>query len=152
MADTNFKGNQGKAEDLKQQAREAGQHLAERASEAASNLRERAGDVASNVKDKAADLASATRDRAEGAMETVGERMTGWANRLRENAPQEGVLGSAATAVADRLESGGQYLRNKDFGDIAADVTDLVRRHPIPALLIGVGFGFLIARATSRRA
>ena len=152
MADTNFKGHQGKAEDLKQQAREAGQHLAERASEAASNLRERAGDVASNVSQRASELTERAGDKADETLSSMGQRMSSMAGSLRQSAPREGVVGSAAGAVADRLESGGQYLRNKDFGDIAADVTDLVRRHPIPALLIGVGFGFLIARATSRRA
>jgi ElaB/YqjD/DUF883 family membrane-anchored ribosome-binding protein len=141
MADTGFKGNQGKAEDLKGQAREVGQNLAQKAS-----------DVASSVKDKAADVASAARDRAEHAVEAVGDRMTGWAGRLRESAPHEGMIGGAAAAVADRLESSGQYLKNKDFGDIAGDITNLVRNYPIPALLIGVGLGFLVARATSRRA
>jgi hypothetical protein len=34
---------------------------------------------------------------------------------------------------------------------MAEDFTNLVRRNPIPALLIGVAFGFLVARATSRR-
>jgi hypothetical protein len=140
MADTNFPGNQGKAQDLKNQAQNAAENLAHKASEAVSNLRDKAGDAA-----------SAARDKAEDAMGAVGDRMTGWAGRLRESAPHEGPLGTAATAVADRLESSGQYLKNKDFGDIASDITNLVRSHPIPALLIGVGFGFLVARATSRR-
>jgi uncharacterized membrane-anchored protein YhcB (DUF1043 family) len=34
---------------------------------------------------------------------------------------------------------------------MAEDFTGMIRRNPIPALLIGVAFGFLIARATSRR-
>jgi uncharacterized membrane-anchored protein YhcB (DUF1043 family) len=34
---------------------------------------------------------------------------------------------------------------------MAEDFTGMIRRNPIPALLIGVAVGFLIARATSRR-
>ena len=33
---------------------------------------------------------------------------------------------------------------------MAEDLTDLIRRNPIPALLVGVGLGFLLARATTR--
>ena len=34
---------------------------------------------------------------------------------------------------------------------MADDLTDLIRRNPIPALLVGVGVGFLLARATTSR-
>jgi len=28
------------------------------------------------------------------------------------------------------------------------DITNMIRRNPIPALLVGIGIGFLLARAT----
>ena len=34
---------------------------------------------------------------------------------------------------------------------IASDVTELIRRNPVPAMLIGIGLGFLVAQASSRR-
>jgi len=34
---------------------------------------------------------------------------------------------------------------------MAEDFTSMIRRNPVPSLLIGVAVGFLIARATSRR-
>jgi hypothetical protein len=34
---------------------------------------------------------------------------------------------------------------------MAADVTNLIRRNPGPALLLGLGVGFLLAFATKRR-
>jgi hypothetical protein len=34
---------------------------------------------------------------------------------------------------------------------MAEDVTNLIRRNPIPALLIGIGAGFLLARAMTPR-
>jgi uncharacterized membrane-anchored protein YhcB (DUF1043 family) len=31
------------------------------------------------------------------------------------------------------------------------DVTTMVRNHPLPAVLLGIGLGFLLARLTSSR-
>jgi hypothetical protein len=33
---------------------------------------------------------------------------------------------------------------------MAEDVTNLIRRNPLPAVAVGVAFGFLMARATLR--
>lgn len=45
------------------------------------------------------------------------------------------------------MESTGEYLEEKGLSGMAGDVTDLIRRNPLPALLIAVGIGFLIARS-----
>jgi hypothetical protein len=47
------------------------------------------------------------------------------------------------------LESGGRYLQQEGLSGIMDDVTELVKRNPIPALLLGIGIGFILARATS---
>jgi hypothetical protein len=57
------------------------------------------------------------------------------------------MLGSAASRVADTLESGGKYLEQEGLTGMAGDVTNLIKRHPVPALLIAVAVGVLIARA-----
>jgi len=72
-------------------------------------------------------------------MESLGEKM-------REKGPDHGILGKASGAVAGALESGGKYLEDKKISGMADDLTDLIKRNPIPALLIGVGLGFLLAR------
>jgi hypothetical protein len=56
------------------------------------------------------------------------------------------MLGRASEAVASTLESGGSYLEDKHLSGMADDVTQMIRRNPIPAVLIGVGLGFLIGR------
>jgi hypothetical protein len=58
------------------------------------------------------------------------------------------MLGSAASRVADTLDSGARYLEQEGLSGMAGDVTEMVRRNPIPALLIAVAVGVLIARAT----
>jgi hypothetical protein len=58
------------------------------------------------------------------------------------------MMGSAASSVAGALETGGRYLQEHDLGDIGKEVIQLVRRNPIPAVLISMGIGYLLARAT----
>jgi uncharacterized protein YjbJ (UPF0337 family) len=56
----------------------------------------------------------------------------------------------ASAGVASGLETAGSYLKEKDFGNIAADFAGLVRKHPVQALLIGAGLIYLLCRSTNR--
>lgn len=56
----------------------------------------------------------------------------------------------ATAGVTSGLETAGSYLKEKDFGTIAADVAGLVRRHPVQAVLIGAGLIYLLSRSTNR--
>ena len=84
------------------------------------------------------------------ATKTVGGGMESLGGTIRDKGPHSGVLGSATSAVAGTLESGGRYLHEQGLSGIADDVTNTIRRHPVPALLIAVGLGFLCARAFGR--
>jgi ElaB/YqjD/DUF883 family membrane-anchored ribosome-binding protein len=116
----------------------------------ASEFKEKAQDIATNVGQKAQDVASNVRDKAEGTLSNVGEKMSEFAGTLRERGPREGMLGSAASAVADRLETGGQYLRQHGFSDMADDLSSVIRQNPIPSLLVGFGVGFMLGMAWRR--
>jgi hypothetical protein len=74
--------------------------------------------------------------------------MQSFADTVRQHGPSSGMLGSATSAVADTLENTGEYLESHGLSGMAGDLTDMIRRNPIPALLIGIGVGFLLARAT----
>jgi len=129
----------------------------------ATNFGEQAKDMASDVGNKAKDMGSAATQKASEAANYVGKKaddatcavgagMKSVAQTIRESTPDKGILGSASSAVADTLEQGGRYLQEQGLGGIGTDMTNLIRRNPIPALLLGVGFGFLMARAlTSSR-
>src|SRR5262244_1077727 len=60
-----------------------------------------------NVKDKAQEIGSTVSEKVSGATSAVGGKMSSLAGTIRENLPQEGTMGSAATTVANSLESAG---------------------------------------------
>src|SRR5882672_5693541 len=124
-------------------------------------MKNKAQDVASHMADTARDAASSVADRAKQAASTIGHTaedatrglgcgMQSLGETLRDKAPQGSVLGSAASTMASGLEKGGHYLKAKGISGMASDLTDLIRRNPVPALLVGGGLGFILARATSR--
>src|SRR5262249_24217623 len=88
------------------------------AADKAKTLTDRAADVAGRAQDKANEWAG----DAYAAARQAGERVQRWA-------------GDAYDAAADRV------------GDFGNEVASLVRRHPIPAILIGFGIGLLLGRA-----
>jgi cell division septum initiation protein DivIVA len=151
MADTSRGSNvRDKGQDLASTARQTAQEAKQTAQETASNLGQKAQDVASNVAERARDFASTAQDRAESAVSTVGQQMSNLGGTLRQNAPQEGFIGTAATTVADQLQQGGRYLQQHGLGDMADDLSALIRQHPMPALLCAFGFGWFLGMASRR--
>jgi hypothetical protein len=119
--------------------------------EAAGNVMDKAKDVASSVADKAKDAASAVGQGAENATHAVGSGIKSLGETIRDKGPHGGFMGTASSSLAGTLESSGRYLEREGLSGMAEDVTNLIRRNPIPALLIGVGLGFCIARLTMPR-
>ena len=98
-------------------------------------------DKAANVVDaigaKAHDLAAAVAEGASHAKESV-QHMASTAAESVVHAKD-----AAVNWTADAAQHPGEYL--KACND---EMTGLIRRYPIPALLVGIGIGFMLARAT----
>jgi len=124
------------------------QEVKDKAQEAASTVADKAREAAGVVADKAKDIGQSMAKTADSAAATVGGGMKSMAHTIKQNAPHEGMLGKASDAVASTVESAGRYLSEQGVTGAAEDLTNLIRRNPIPALLVGVGLGILIARAT----
>jgi uncharacterized protein YjbJ (UPF0337 family) len=84
------------------------------------------------------------------ATAAVGEKIGSLADVIREKAPHEGAVGTAATTVAEKLDVAGSYLQKKSLEHIGGDLSGLIRRHPVPSLLIGLGIGYLLGRTRGR--
>jgi hypothetical protein len=101
----------------------------------------------SSAVDKAQLMASTAGEKVEETTAALGEKVQSVADTLRQKGPHHGMLGNASGAVADTLDSAGLYLQEEGLTGMAQDVANVIRRHPIPAVLAGVGIGFLLAKA-----
>jgi len=57
-----------------------------------------------------------------------------------------GKATEAATAVRSGVEKASSYFQEKTFDSMGSDVTALVRKYPVQAVLIGIGLGIWLAR------
>jgi ElaB/YqjD/DUF883 family membrane-anchored ribosome-binding protein len=117
---------------------------------AASQAGEKVQQATSAAMSKAQELASTASKRADEATAALGERVKSAGSALRDRGPHEGMLGSATGAVADSLEHTGRYIQEEGVLGMVEDLTELIRRNPIPAMMVGVGIGFLLAKMTRR--
>jgi len=131
--------------------REAVGGVIDRARETVSNVAEQAREGASHVTEQARQAGTTVVNKADEVAGRVGSGLETAADTIRGNAPSSGMLGSAASRVADTLESSGKYLEKEGLSGLAGDLTELIKRNPIPALLVAVAVGVLIARATAPR-
>jgi hypothetical protein len=122
-----------------------------KAEDATSYMGHKAEDAASYVGHKAEDAASYVGQKTGDAGAAVGSGLRSLGHTVRDRGPESGMAGDASSAVADTLESSGRFLQEEGLKDIAEDMTNLIRRNPIPALLIGVAAGYLAGRAMTPR-
>jgi methyl-accepting chemotaxis protein len=129
---------------MKHKAENVASDAADKARQAASTVSERAQSMASS----ASEMATNAGKKVTETVSQLGENIQSAAGSLRERGPHGGRLGDATSMVADRMDSAGRYLQEEGLSGIAEDVTTLIRRNPIPALFVGIGIGFLLARIT----
>jgi vacuolar-type H+-ATPase subunit H len=107
-----------------------------------SNLTTQASQTASQLGEKATDTANSAMNSTASSMQTL-------AQTVRENAPS-GKVGEYAHTTATALEKGADYLQHTNVDDVRNDLEALIRRRPVESLLVGLGIGFLLARAFRR--
>jgi hypothetical protein len=109
---------------------------------------EPAKEAAKGMLSQAEHLAGTVKDKANAAVVGVGEKMSGMAESLREHSPAS--LAPYTEKAAAGLEQAGSYLQRGTIGGIVDDLSDVIRRHPVPAMLTGVALGFMLARKLRR--
>jgi hypothetical protein len=135
------------ARDAGQKASDMAHTATEKVKDVAQQAGQKASELAHSAADRARDAAHAAGHKAEDATASLGGSLRSAADKVRSSTPDEGMFGRASDVVADALDHGGQYLQDKNLSGMADDLTEMIRRNPIPALLLGVGVGFLIGRA-----
>jgi uncharacterized protein YjbJ (UPF0337 family) len=82
----------------------------------------------------------ATVAAAAGEVGTKVQDMTARAGEVGANV--QDMATAAATSAADTLSGTGAYLQ-----DLPGDLMGLIRRYPVPSVLVGLGVGFLLGRS-----
>jgi len=117
-------------------ARDMARGAVETARETATGVMDRARDVAGNVADKAKDVAG-----------NVADTARDWASGAVDAVKDSDAVNKATDFASEAWESGSRYFQEHNFKDMAEDVAGVIRRNPIPALLVGIGLGFILARS-----
>jgi hypothetical protein len=128
---------------------EQGSTMTEQGKGVAETVKDKAKQAAEFAREKAGQAGEFVRDKAEQATTSAGKGMETLAGTIRDKGPQSGFMGRATSGVADTLDRTGQYLEEKGLGGMANDLTNLIRNHPLPAVLVGIGLGFMLARLTT---
>jgi len=120
--------------------------MIDRAKDFAGQALQKGKEAAGQASDKAGEAASMVGRKVDDATHAVGSGIKNLADRIKDGGPQEGFLGQATRQVADTIKEGGAYLEQGGFSGMTKDVTDLIRRNPVPAVVLGLGLGFLLGR------
>jgi ElaB/YqjD/DUF883 family membrane-anchored ribosome-binding protein len=110
--------------------------------------RQGAGHMVEDVKDRASQFGARVSERASEAVSSISARVGDAADAIRENTPAS--VAPYADRAADTVKRAASYLAEGDFKAYADDLSELVRRHPMPAMLTGVAVGILLARGSRR--
>lgn len=122
----------------------------EKGKDAVGTVAEVAGHAASAVGTMASKAAGTVGRKADDLTAGAGAGIHGLGNTLERNLPHDGMLGSASQAVAGAVRDGGAYIEEAKLSGMTEDVTNLIRRYPVPAVLIAVGVGWMLSRVLRR--
>jgi len=120
---------------------------ADKAKDAMGHVTDAVTHAASAVGQGVSSAAGAVGQRVEQGVAAAGSGMQSLADTARKNLPHDGYLGAASKAVADGLDSAGRYVEDKNLSGMTGDLGNLIKNHPIPAVLIGLGIGYLLGKA-----
>src|SRR5262249_26580042 len=101
--------------------------------------------LASKAVESTKRLGAYMEEKAEQATKAVGAGMESLGGAIHEREPAQGTMHNMGEAVAAKLEGGGRYLESRGLKGVGEDVPNVIRRNPIPALLVGLGVGILLA-------
>jgi len=113
-----------------EKAKDMGAHATDKAKDMGSQALGKAKEMGAQVADKTKDMADQAMGKAKEAMSSVGE-----------------MASQASHTVAETLREGGKYIEEANLSGMAEDCTRMIRQYPVPAILIGVGVGFILGRA-----
>lgn len=98
------------------------------------------GGMAQQAACQVGEQADALTARAGSGIEQLGTLMS-------EHSPHDGIVGNAAQAMAHTVQQGGRYLEEAKLSGATETLTQLIRQHPVTAVIGGIAAGYLLAKA-----
>jgi hypothetical protein len=120
--------------------------VAHKAGEAAASVGQMASHAASAVGAMASQAACDVSKKADDLTARAGVGIQELGDRLSHSTLHEGMLGSASQSVARAVKGGGEYIESAKLSGITEDIAQVIRRNPIPAVLIAIGLGWYVGR------
>jgi hypothetical protein len=143
--------NKGIGGTLAHQAEEAGTYLADKANQAGEYVSEQASKMASSAMHSAENAGKFMGQKAGDARHSVASTFKSMGESVKSAAP-EGMMHDAACSFGETLATTGQYLEDHGLSAMTEDLTNVIKRNPLPSVFIAAGIGFLLAKAcTSSR-
>jgi hypothetical protein len=133
-------------QDAMQKAKEVGSEAVDKAKEVGGQAIDKAKEAATAVGGMAMDTASAAGHKADDLTSAAGHQIREFADSMEKRMPHEGIAGKASQVMTDTLKEGGRYIEEAKLSGMAKDVENVVKNHPIPALLLVFGIGFCLGR------
>jgi len=128
-------------------AKEAGKEAFAMAKDAGAEALEKAKGSVESVGQMATQAASAVGHKADDLTASAGHEIKEFGDTVARKAPHDGLAGSASQAVAEGIKGAGRYIEEHKLSGMAQDVEQVIKNHPIPALLICFGIGVCLGRA-----
>jgi hypothetical protein len=120
--------------------------VADKARDAMGCAGEMASHAASAIGSMAGQAACGMGQRADDWTANAGAGLHGLGDRIERNSPHEGMLGNASQAFARSVRDSGDYLQESKLSGMSEDVAELIRRNPLPSILIAISVGWFLAR------
>lgn len=148
MASTTFDPakEKNKAAHEMEKAKSAGADALQKTKEAGTDVLGKAKEAAVAVGEMATHAASAAGHKADDLTAAAGHEIKEFGDSIGKKGPHEGFAGAASQVVADSIKGSGRYIEEAKLSGMAHDVEQVVKNHPIPALLICLGVGFCLGR------
>jgi len=112
--------------------------------QAMDKAREATFQAGTKAREAVSSVAQAAGHTADSLAASAGSGMRSLADTISRNAPHEGLMGDASKTVARTLRQGGKYLEREALSGLMEDLGTLIRNHPLSAVMMAVGLGYLI--------
>jgi len=130
-----------------EKTKEAGAEAFGKVKEAGAEVLGKAKEAAGAVGAMATETASAVGRKADDMTAAAGHEIKEFGETIGKKGPHDGMAGQASQAVADTIKGGGRYIEEAKLSGMAHDVEQVIKNHPIPALLVCFGIGYCVGRA-----